>query len=237
MRYKLIIFDFDGTLADSFPFFVSTLDRLAERHGFKRVNSEELEMLRAYDFRQLMKHIGLPLWKLPMVTKDFNGLMAREIGRISLFEGAGDLLRALSEKGITLALVSSNAYENVRRVLGDGNGDMIRYYECGASIFGKPARLKKVLRKSGIPAAEAMCIGDEIRDLEAARRVHVAFGAVAWGYARYRCIEGARTGRGIHGHGRDRGTDRLIRHEKDGQRIGPIPKESMINERRYLLRV
>ncbi len=153
MRYKLIIFDFDGTLADSFPFFVSTLDRLAERHGFKRVGSAELETLRGYDFRQLMKHIGLPLWKLPMVTKDFNGLMAREIARISLFEGAGDLLRALSERGITLALVSSNAYENVRRVLGDENGDMIRYYECGASIFGKPAKLKKVLRKSGIPAS------------------------------------------------------------------------------------
>ncbi len=184
MRYKLIIFDFDGTLADSFPFFVSTLDRLAERHGFKRVGSAELETLRGYDFRQLMKHIGLPLWKLPMVTKDFNGLMAREIARISLFEGAGDLLRALSERGITLALVSSNAYENVRRVLGDENGDMIRYYECGASIFGKPAKLKKVLRKSGIPAGEAMCIGDEIRDLEAARKVHVPFGAVAWGYAR-----------------------------------------------------
>jgi len=43
-------------------------------------------------------------------------------------------------------------------------------------------KLRKVLRDSGISAAEALCVGDEVRDLEAAHAEGIAFGAVAWGY-------------------------------------------------------
>jgi phosphoglycolate phosphatase len=59
---------------------------------------------------------------------------------------------------------------------------LIQHYSCGASLFGKGPKLRAVLRSSGIPAAEAICIGDEIRDLEAAREAGLAFGAVTWGY-------------------------------------------------------
>ena len=53
----------------------------------------------------------------------------------------------------------------------------------GASLFGKPARLRQVLRAAGVPAAAAIYVGDETRDAEAAAQVGVAFGAVTWGYA------------------------------------------------------
>jgi phosphoglycolate phosphatase len=39
-----------------------------------------------------------------------------------------------------------------------------------------------VLRRSGVSAREAIAIGDELRDAQAARRAGIAFGAVAWGY-------------------------------------------------------
>lgn len=43
MRYRLVLFDFDGTLADAFPFFLSVFNTIADRHGFKRLfeNSPE----------------------------------------------------------------------------------------------------------------------------------------------------------------------------------------------------
>jgi phosphoglycolate phosphatase len=72
----------------------------------------------------------------------------------------------------------------VRRILGPELSALIRHYACDASLFGKRPKLRKVLRASGIPAAEAIAIGDEIRDLEAARAEGIAFGAVAWRYMR-----------------------------------------------------
>ena len=50
------------------------------------------------------------------------------------------------------------------------------------SMFGKPARIQKVLKKTGIPCHEVISIGDQVADLEAARKEQVAFGAVSWGY-------------------------------------------------------
>ena len=66
--------------------------------------------------------------------------------------------------------------------MGPALAAQITFFECGASVFGKAARFRKVLRRSGILPADAICIGDEIRDLEAARRAGIAFGAVAWGF-------------------------------------------------------
>ena len=56
-------------------------------------------------------------------------------------------------------------------------------------MFGKAARFRKVLRRSGILPPDAICIGDEIRDLDAARRAGIAFGAVAWGFTRAEALQ------------------------------------------------
>ena len=84
--------------------------------------------------------------------------------------------------GATLAVVSSNSRENVRHVFGAEVAALVAYYECGVSVFGKEAKLKKILRQSGIPRSEAIYIGDEIRDSQAARDVGIAFGGASWGY-------------------------------------------------------
>ncbi|HEX8905169.1 MAG TPA: hypothetical protein VF771_10030, partial [Longimicrobiaceae bacterium] len=83
---------------------------------------------------------------------------------------------------------SSNSAANVRHALGAANAGLIRYYGCGASLFGKRVKLRQVLRESGTPAGAAICIGDEVRDLHAARAEGIAFGAVAWGYTRLEAL-------------------------------------------------
>lgn len=182
MRYRLAIFDFDGTLADSFSWFLGVVNRLADEHGFRRMEEHEVETLRGRSARQNFAHFGVPAWKLPRVGRDFRRYMAQDIAHISLFPGVDRLLCGLAERGVRTAIVTSNSVANVRRVLGPENAALIRHYACGVSIFGKRAKLRGVLRSSGIAASEAICIGDEIRDLEAARAEGIAFGAVSWGY-------------------------------------------------------
>ena len=181
MQYKLAIFDFDGTLADSFPFFTSVFNRLAQRHGFRSVAPEEVSQLRRLNARQIMTHLGMPAWKLPIVATNFISLMS-DAASVPLFEGVSELLGHLADEEVVLAIVSSNSYENVERVLGPENMRRVSYFECGVSIFGKRSRIRKVLKNSGIRPGEAIYIGDQSTDLEAARAEKVAFGAVSWGY-------------------------------------------------------
>jgi phosphoglycolate phosphatase len=184
MRYRLALFDFDGTLADSYAWFLGVVNRFADEHGFRRIEEPEIETLRGQSARQVMGALGLPAWKLPRIAHQMRREMATDIGRIALFPGMDQVLRGLADRGVELAVVTSNSQENVRRVLGPEISELIRCYACGASIFGKRPKLRAVLRASGIPAREAIAIGDEIRDLEAARAEGIAFGAVAWGYTR-----------------------------------------------------
>jgi phosphoglycolate phosphatase len=189
VRYRLAIFDFDGTLADSLPWFRHAINRLADRHGFKRIETNELAQLRGYSARQMVAHLGVPTWKLPRISIELRTLMAQEIGQVRPFAGVGAMLQGLSDRGVALAVVTSNAEDNVRRVLGAESAALIRDYACGASLFGKRGKLRGVLKHSGVRPGEALFIGDELRDLDAARAEGVPFGAVAWGYTHLEVLE------------------------------------------------
>ena len=135
MRYTLAIFDFDGTLADTLPWFFSAVNQMAEKHGFNKIEAGEVETLRGYSARQIVEHLSVPAWKLPRIGMDMRRMMAEDIQQIRPFEGIGVMLRSLSDKGVALVVVTSNSYDNVRHVLGAEHAALIRYYECGASLF------------------------------------------------------------------------------------------------------
>ncbi len=182
MKYQLAIFDFDGTLADSFPWAISVVNDYAARYKFKRVELADHDELRNYDARRLMKHLGVRMWRVPGMARDVRKRMAREIDQIPLFPGVDEMLRALVRSGMVLSVVSSNSEANVRAVLGPQNDRLFSIFDCGASVFGKPRKLKSVMKKCRIAPESAILIGDEIRDAHAAHKVGMAFGGVAWGY-------------------------------------------------------
>lgn len=189
MRYKLIVFDFDGTLADSLPWAASVVNQFADQYGFRRIHPDEHDFLRGFEARNLMQHLGVPMWKVPIMAVHVRSLMAQHLDEIPRFPGVDEALAALHAGGAILAVVSSNSEHNVRTVLGPAIAGLIAYYECGASVFGKAGKLTTVLHKSKVAPAEAILIGDEIRDCDAARKVHMAFGAVAWGYTKLNALE------------------------------------------------
>ncbi|WP_341675118.1 HAD hydrolase-like protein [Niveibacterium sp. SC-1] len=182
---RLVVFDFDGTLADSFPFFVEVFDTLADRHGFRRLEREQLDTLRGLDLRQMAKRSELPLWKLPRVAVDFRAEMARNTHRVPLFGGVAEMFERLARAGIAIAVLSSNSRKNVETVLGEALSARVDYWQCGASLFGKEARLKRLMAAAGRPPAEhVLMVGDEPRDIEAAKAVGARSAAVSWGFTR-----------------------------------------------------
>ncbi len=60
VMYKLVIFDFDGTLADSFPWFLQVSNTLADRYRFRRMTEQEGTALRGMSARQMIQHFGVP---------------------------------------------------------------------------------------------------------------------------------------------------------------------------------
>ncbi|WP_342151544.1 HAD hydrolase-like protein [Methylorubrum sp. SB2] len=179
--YRLVAFDFDGTLADTFAWFGSVLNGVADRYRFRRVEADEVERLRGLSARAIIADLGIPAWKMPLIARHMRALAARDAHDIRLFPGVPEMLGALDAAGIGLAVVSSNGEATVRRALGD-SGDHIRHYACGAALFGKARHLRAVAREAGVAPGEMLAVGDEIRDAEAAAKAGCAFGAVAWGY-------------------------------------------------------
>lgn len=56
-------------------------------------------------------------------------------------------------------------------------------FEGGAHLLGKHRALRRVLRATGHTAAQAIYVGDQVADWEAAQVLGLPFAAVAWGYA------------------------------------------------------
>jgi phosphoglycolate phosphatase len=60
---------------------------------------------------------------------------------------------------------------------------LITRFDCGAAVFGKHWKFRRVARKLESKPSETICIGDELRDIDAANAADMHSGAVAWGYA------------------------------------------------------
>lgn len=182
-KYELVIFDFDGTLADSFGVLLEAAQAAAERFHFKPVAASEVERLRSSTVREILAEVELPWWKLPAVVQYTRKFMHERIEQIHLFDGVAALLAQLKAAGVQVAIVTSNSRENVEAVLGAEHLRLIDHFGCGASIFGKQAKTRAVVKAAVVPANAVLCVGDEARDVEAAQALGLDFAAVAWGYA------------------------------------------------------
>ena len=81
--YRLVIFDFDGTLADSFPWFLGAVGRAAALYGVVAPPASELETWRTLDARTIIRRLGVPMWQVPAIVRQ-SALTA-----VSVVPGAG----------------------------------------------------------------------------------------------------------------------------------------------------
>ncbi len=181
MAYRFLIFDFDGTLADTLGWVAGVLPETARRFKFRYPGPEEREQLRGLQPKEMLSRLDIPLWKMPLITAHLRKEMNRQIHSLHLFPGMKEILEALYRSDIAMAVLSSNAEKNIRHVFGDQTAGYFTWYRCGTSFFGKDNKLRNLLAKSGMDPHETLYIGDEIRDLQASRSVGTGFGAVTWG--------------------------------------------------------
>ena len=190
-RYRLAIFDFDGTLADSLPWFRASFQDMIARFDLAPVRDDEVEGLRGMSAREIMARLNVSMWQLPAITSDMRKRKLAAASEISLFSGIPAMLAELQRTGIKTAIVSSDSEASVRQVLGPAAARINRF-DCGAAMFGKHWKFRRVARKLGVTPSETICIGDELRDIEAAKAAGMDSGAVTWGYALPSVLQAAR---------------------------------------------
>jgi len=183
VKYKLVAFDFDGTLADSFDCFLSALNQTAATLKFRPLAVHELAEVRGLSSQQLMRHLGIRPWQVPLIGVLMRRRMQAEIERVQLFAGMETALTALEAAGIALGIVTSNSLKNISHVLGPENLRRFQYLECSVGLFGKARRLRRLRNVSGLPPSAVLLVGDEIRDAQAAQAAGWDFLGVSWGYA------------------------------------------------------
>lgn len=182
MTPRLVLLDFDGTLADSRAWALSAVNAAAPRFGYAPLSPAAAEALRGEGTTAILRALGLRPWQIPRLAAHLRDA-ASAAPPPALFPGVDALLAALQTGGLRLALVTSNSEANARRALGAALAARITDWACDAALLGKAQKFRAVLRTAAIPHAEAFVIGDETRDIAAARSVGARVGAVTWGYA------------------------------------------------------
>jgi phosphoglycolate phosphatase len=179
---KLIIFDFDGTIADTLGALLRISNRLAPEFGYAQIGDEQLADLKYLSPWEIIKLSRVALWKLPFLFKRVKEEFPGEVRNVELFPGVAELLNTLKLQGYRLGIVSSNAETNIRSLLKQNQIEQLFDFVTTASTFGKGKAIDRMMRQYQCPKSDAIYIGDEIRDIQAARSISIKIVAVGWGF-------------------------------------------------------
>jgi phosphoglycolate phosphatase-like HAD superfamily hydrolase len=180
---SVIIFDFDGTLADTLEAIVAITNRLALEFGYKTVNSEEVTKLQNLSSQEIIRYSKIPILKLPFLLRRVKGELKQEIHHLKPIQGIEEALLALKQDGHQLGIVTSNAEANVLTFLKHhGWHELFEFVHSGSSLFGKNKVLRRLLSQREINLDAVLYVGDETRDIEAAKQVKIKSVAVSWGF-------------------------------------------------------
>jgi len=179
---KVIIFDFDGTLADTIDILLSITNRLSAEFGFKSATKEELAQLSNLTSWQILKYSGISIFKFPLLIRKLKAELRSEIPTIQLFAGIKEVLLELKKLGFPLGIITSNSRENVLASLENNNLQDTFTFIYSSSTFGKHKVINRWLRKEQINPEEVVYVGDEIRDIDAAKKTGIKIIAVGWGF-------------------------------------------------------
>jgi phosphoglycolate phosphatase len=178
---RTAIFDFDGTIADTFDAVVRVLNALAQEFGYHTASPSEVEQLRGLPPVEVAQRLGVTWTKVPKIAARVRKGMMHSMPQVAPCAGVPEALQVLREQGLSIGLLTSNSRENVDVFL-DNHPLRFDFISTGSGLWSKHRRLTAVLRRRGLAAAETAYIGDEVRDIEAGRKLGARVIAVGWGY-------------------------------------------------------
>jgi len=178
---KAVIFDFDGTIADSLQSIVSVFEELTKRP--KKLTPAQINKLRALSLPELSLELKVPKWKMPILVLRGRRMLREHLHGIPVHAGMALVLEMLKEQDAKLYIVSSNSTENVKNYLEWHKLD--KFFDGvygGASLLGKARLLLKLIDRERLELNETWYVGDEMRDVSAARAVGLKIASVTWGF-------------------------------------------------------
>ncbi|XKO56771.1 HAD-IA family hydrolase [Lysinibacillus fusiformis] len=179
---KTIIFDFDGTLADSTAVFASAWNTLAQKYKFKGIELKEIDTLKKLSISERSKLFDFPMYKLPMILPQFYKLYRQSLNDVHLFAGMKEVLLELDKRGYKILIISSNSKDNIVEFLKINGIHCVTDVLCSNRIFSKDKVMKKFLKESNVSSSEVVYIGDEQRDIVACKKAGIPIIWVEWGY-------------------------------------------------------
>lgn len=183
MDTHIVIFDFDGTIADTKEAVISVTNRLAPEFGFAPLDEKEIAHFQNLTAKEVIKQSGVCWWQLPFLMKRVRQELKAEIKNISPIKGIETVLETLKQNNCQLGIITSNSEDNASQFLRQhGLLHCFNFIESSFHVFGKDKVIKRCLHQKNISPEMVAYVGDETRDIEAARKSGVRSVAVSWGF-------------------------------------------------------
>jgi phosphoglycolate phosphatase len=178
----LLIFDFDGTIANTVDTGISIYNDIAPEFGLKPFTREDVIELRKLNMRAILDRFGVSKIKAIKVATRIRKEIHDRMDEVETFAGIEEAVKTLHGMGYRIGILSSNSTDNIRGFIKRFDLEpCFSFIEAGVSLFGKSSRLNQAIKKQNVEPGDAIYIGDETRDMEAARKSHVCAVAVCWG--------------------------------------------------------
>ena len=182
MNKHIIIFDFDGTIADTMPNIIRIINEHAHEFGYKPFSPVDIEKFRGMRPKELIKELNIPFYKLPFFVKKIKDILNKDMLDVKVFSGMAEVLHELKKRGYILGILSSNSKENIEKFCENNNLLMFDFIHSEKNIFGKDKSLNNIIKKNNSKKEEMVYVGDEVRDIEACRKVGLDIISVGWGF-------------------------------------------------------
>jgi phosphoglycolate phosphatase len=178
----VLIFDFDGTLANTFELVIEAVNSLANEYHFERLSSSQIDYLRGLPAHKVLNVLDVSWYHIPELIIKIQRYMKSRMHTVHLYPGIAETLSMLNAKGFSLGIITSNSRENVEILLEKNNCNHFHFIRSAKHIFGKAKALNKVIKQHGLDKNQVFYIGDEVRDIDAAQQCGIKSIAVSWGF-------------------------------------------------------
>lgn len=179
---NLIVFDFDGAIADSLVVFIEATNRLAKEFGYPQVSSAQIPQIKHLSSREMIQQLAIASWKMPFFLRRFRQELHQLTPNLQLIDGMRETLEEINRQGYRLGIVTSNARQNVERFLHmQGLHPLFEFIYAGQVLLGKARVLRQLVKRYRLNPRQVICVGDETRDIEAAQQAGLRIIAVSWG--------------------------------------------------------
>ena len=182
MTKRVLIFDFDGTIADTHHYIIGIYNRLSSDFQYNLIREEEIENLKDKSSRELIRYLKIPITKIPSIITRGKKEFYKNVLTVKPIAGLADILQRLKGTSATMGILSSNASENIDQFLSLHNLNIFDFVYTTPKVWSKNIILNKLIKTYAFETDHTLYIGDETRDIVAAQRSGIKIAAVTWGY-------------------------------------------------------